>query len=190
MERLRRATEACGLTGSPAYRLFPAGHWEIEQVLASLRDSDRRELTYNAKKLGRFFPGWTPEQDLREGLAGHQVWTLTVDTAAGIEPLAIGGIKPVPRKDWLGGIWMVATKRARGHWRGMTPLLARMVWIEGRGFSALGNVVPQHMTSRLGWLAQLGFDIAPAGAQVPGRSHVVFMSQRPDTAQKAGKRVR
>lgn len=151
-----------------AVRLLPGGLWDIGKLLDSLRQSDREETLFTARALGHWHPGWT--------LAGMfaserpDCWAMFSNGAF----LGLIGIRPLPECPSAGLIWFLGTVEADRQPVALTKGCRRFIDMQRDSFSAMGNVVPQHMVERIRWLSYMGFDIIDEEAQLLPEGMVSF----------------
>ena len=161
------------------FRLWPSTRRDVQKLSSFMRESDRAELTFNAKATGRFGPGWSIHSDLEKAFASHELWSILKD----VDVVAVGGILAAPHDPRTGIIWMLGTDLADTHWREMTRLCRRWLDMHLSRYDRVGNVLPTHMMQRRRWLEHLGFDMVESEAQLHVTGLVSFWQQS-DTAPR------
>lgn len=153
-------------------RLLPATRYDVQELAAFLRASDRSESEFTARAVGRWTSTWSVSADLVQALDGEAqtLWW-------GCDVMGIAGIMPFTHDPKFGAIWFMGTDLADRYPRSMTRACRRFINARLPFFTRVGNIVPRHMPERLRWLKHLGFDFVPEEAQQIYQGHVIFLSQ-------------
>lgn len=151
---------------------LPATLYDRDLFLKEIRVSDIHELDYMARALGRFS---NPKMTVHAIFETCQPWAMIYKG----ELMGLGGVMPT-QKPGFGAIWFLGTELADIKPLVMTQCCMRFLAAAQREYEWLGGYVPLHMTTRVRWLAKIGFDIKIEEAKQQGRGFALFQWPKPE----------